>query len=645
VRKAPGTTDYRDMKKDGKAHPERVDMAPDGRQHRWWDETGPQCAQAVTAAVRFLQKQQVNRVRQQSISARLYGNIHSANAMGANYSHFIGTGQRTATKDRVTYNVTQSAVDTLTARVGETKPRAYYLSSGGSYKQQKYAKKLNQIVEGIFYETHTYDLGLKAFRDSAIWGDGFVHVFGRGGKVRHERVMSAELWMDETEAQYGNPRTIHRVKVIDRDELIGQFPKSKAKILSADRATDTMARSNASISDMVTVAESWHLGVMDEKGKMSGGLHAVTLVGADHMLTEPEEWEHNFFPFARIPWCERPLGYWSQGLCEQLQGQQIELNKNLWLIQRSMHMAGTVKVLIANGSKISKESINNEVGTVITYTGNKPEWVVAQPIHEIFVQNVERISQRMYHQAGVSEMSAAQKKPAGLNSGRALREAEDIESDRHRTISRQNDNLYMQIAALDLIIAKGMAERGELLPVKVPGKLAYNDIDWSKDLKGIDTSEFIQQCFPVSRLPRDPSGRLQTIQEYIQAGVISPRQGRRALDFADIDSIESLANAQEDLITSVLDAMVDDGKYEPPEPTDDLSLAKEMVVEYIQKFRTLDLEPERLDMLRNWSSQVDALVARAAPPMPAGSPGVTPQAAPMPQPTSDLVPNVPGPTA
>jgi hypothetical protein len=171
-----------------------------------------------------------------------------------------------------------------------------------------------------------------------------------------------------------------------------------------------------------------------------------------------------------------------------------------------------------------------------------------------------------------------------------------------------------------------------------------------KDIGNIDDDEFVMQCFPVSRLPRDPAGRLQTIQEYIQAGMISQRQGRRALDFADIDSIESLANAQEDMISKVLDAIVDDGEYQPPEPTDDLALAKEMVVEYIQRYRALDLEPDKLNLLRNFNSQVDTLQKRAmapAPGLPPGMPtapqdGSAPQAAPMAPPKSDLIPNAPG---
>lgn len=579
-------------------------------------------------------------------SAHLYGNISLYGASGAVYSQLLA--QQKPSK-AITFNAVQSIIDTVTSRIGETKPRPYYLTSGGNWKSQRKAKHLNKFTEGNFYETKTYDTGLKSFRDSAISGDGFMFVFARGEKIVHERVMGSEIWVDEVEAQYGFPRNMHRLKVVDRDELCAYFPDRKKVILDANKTSDGRG-SVSNISDMVTVAESWHLAAPDADGEMMGGKHAITLISGEKMLVEPEDWPYDFFPIARVPWCERPIGYWSQGLAEQLQGEQLELNKELQLIQRSMHLAGSLKVFLRNGSKIVKEHINNEIGAIVSHTGEPPVFFCPEPIHAVYFENVNRIIERMYRRAGVSELTAASRKPEGLDSGKAIREFEDIESDRFRTITRQNDNLYLAVAALDVCMAQEMRKAGKAPRVRVPGKYSFDEVDFKRDIGDLDGTEYVMQCFPVSRLPRDPSGRLATIQEYIQAGFITPRQGRRALDFPDLDTIESLANAQEELLTKVLDDICDGENpqedYQPPEPTDDLSLAKELVLEYIQRGRLLDLEPERLDLLRQWSTQVDALQSRAMAAMgpPPGAPGAEgqPQAAPMPPPQSDLIPNAPG---
>lgn len=598
---------------------------------------GDPAAESIFAALAFLQKHQQARMRQSLTSARLYGNIPLYGSAGVAYARLIQS--QSATKDRMTFNAIQSVVDTVVARIGETKPKPYFLTSGGNYKAQRKAKKLNQFVEGCFYETRTYDLGLEAFRDAAIWGDGFIHVFGRNGKIVHERVMESELWIDEEEGKYGFPRTLYRYKSIDRDELAGYMPDKKKQILNA--SADVKGIRSNSVADLLQVIECWHLGSVTPDGEYVGGKHCIAI--KEHMLVE-ESWDYNLFPFAKIPWAKRPIGYFSQGVCERRQGEQIELNNELWLIQRSMKLAGTVKVFLRNGSKVVKEHINNEIGAIISHTGEPPVFFCPEPIHQVYFENVNRIIERIYRGEGVSELTASSKKPEGLDSGAAIREYEDIESDRFRSISRQNDNLYLDICKLDVLVAQELAEGKHGPKVRVPSKRAFEEIDWKRDIGNLKDSEYVLQCFPISRLPRDPAGRLQTIQEYIQAGFMTPRQGRRALDFPDLDTIESLANAQEDLVTKILDDIIDSGEYRPPEPTDDLSLDKELVVEYIQRYRLLELEDDKMAMLRAWSSQVDAFQSQAeaamAPPpgMPAGG---TPQAVPTPPPVSQLLPNAP----
>ena len=642
MKRAPGTIDYSKLTKDGE---KPRDDRPGDHNKRWWTLKEGEIADSITGTVEFLERAQSARLRQHVISARLYGNLALTGGAANAYARLLASNS--AVKDRVTFNAIQSIIDTLTSRIGETKPRPYYLTSGGSYAQQRKAKKLNQFTEGVFYETGTYDKGLDCFRDSAIWGDGLMHVFGRAGKLRHERVLGSELWVDEVESKYGFPRNMYRVKDVDRDELAESFsdePKVQAIIMKASPASEMDGGRGDTNSDMVRVVEAWHLAAENDAGKLSGGAHAIIVAGAKQKsgVLVRDEWEYDFFPFARLPWCKRPVGFWSQGLCEQLQGEQLELNKELWFVQRSMQLAGSVKVAVRAGSKISKEHINNEIGGILEYTGDPPVFFCPEPIHPVFFENINRIIERMYKQSGATEMSASGQKPAGLDSGKALREYQDIESERHRTTSRLNDNFYLAIAALDATFARELSGYN----VKVPGRNSFDRIDFKKDIGNIKDDDFVRQCFPVSRLPRDPAGRLQTIQEYIQAGFMTPRQGRRALDFPDLDAVESLANAQEDLLTKVLDNIMDGGPYRTPEPTDDLAMAKEMVLENIQRYRQYDdADGEILDRLRRWNSQVDALMKRAMGPglaaAPSGAPGTpspTPQGQPTQAPTSNLMP-------
>jgi len=142
----------------------------------------------------------------------------------------------------------------------------------------------------------------------------------------------------------------------------------------------------------------------------------------------------------------------------------------------------------------------------------------------------------------------------------------------------------------------------------------------------------------VSSLPSDPAGRLQTVQEYAQAGYLSPRQARRLLDFPDLEQVESLANAQENAIVRDLDRIVEDGEMTPPDAFTDLAMARELALQYLAEGKCNGLEEERMELLRRYVADVDTL---QNPPAPLMLPEAVPQAPPVPAAPSDLVPNVP----
>lgn len=587
---------------------------------------------AISARVNFLQQHQSSRRFRHVAYARLYGNANMYGVAG-DMGRAMALAEQSGPKERVTHGVTQSIIDTVVAQVGENKPRPYFLTSGGTYKEQRRAKRLNQFTEGIFYENRGYELGGDAQRDAEVFGDGLIHIWDRKGRVCWERVLAGELWVDEAEGMYGKPRELHWVRPVDREMLLAAFPDAREVILSSEAEPIANYIPVASQADMVMVRESWHLRSGEDA---DDGKHTISIAGG--LLDPILPWEHDFFPFARFTSMTRPMGYWGQGAAERLQSKHIEINKLLWLIQRSMHMAGTFKVFIQAGSKIVKEHINNEIGAIIEWKGSEPKFFVPNVVPMEYYSHFQTLVRACYEQEGVSLQVSTGEKPAGLNSGEAQRVYRDTVALRMKTRERLNERAFMDAAEVSIAIARDIALRDGKYTVSHPNKRALDEVSMSAD--ELDPSGWDVKCFPTSSLPKDPAGRLQTIQEYIQAGFMTPRQGRRALDFPDLEAVESLANASEDLLTKLLDAICDDGEYTPPEPTDDLQLGKELVIEYINRGRALDLEPERLDLLRNWSAQVDALQAAATPPMPAAMPGqdASPQAQPAAPPTSNLLP-------
>ena len=601
---------------------------------QWWACPVEQRAEAVSGIIHLIKQYDTKRQSQYTLDEQMYGNTNLSSVNGQRYSQ--QSGQKLTIRDRVTYNVVQAGIDTIVAKMSKNRPKPLFLTSGGDYKMQRKARKLDKFVDGVFYENDAYMLGGDGFRDACIRGDGLIHVFNHEDRVKFERVNPREIYVDPVEAYYGFPRQMHRAKNIDRDVVMQLWPKHKALIEQCDPAFTDISGQGENVSDQITVVESWHL----RSGKdAKDGLHSINI---DAGNIEDERWDEDVFPFARMPWCKKTDGFWSQGAAEQGQSVQLEINKILWIIQRSMHLAGSFKILLKNGSKVPKEHLNNDLGTIVTYNDTPPQYITPPIVPVEYYQHLTNLENKYFAQLGISQLSVASEKPAGLNSGKALREFNDIETERFMTVGQAYERFYLDLAKLTISCAKSIYTRTGEYKVKVPQKGFIETIDW----KDVDLREdqYVMKIFPVSSLPNDPAGRLQTVQEYAQAGFLDPLTAKKLLDFPDLEQEENLGNAQEDWITKTLDAIVDDGEYSPPEPEMKLDLAKTLILQYIAYGSANGLEPEKITMLRNWNTQIGVLVAKATPPMPAPAPTGTPNqplAVAAPPQQSDLLNNTP----
>lgn len=602
---------------------------------KWWLEPKKTLADSVISVFKTIYENDSSRRTQYQISTRLYGNINIVGASGSAGSKV--QSNTSAINDRLTYNLIQSVIDTLVSKMAKNRPKPMFLTSGGDWQLQTKAKKLEKFIDGIFYANKAQDLGIACIRDSLVKGDGVIYVFVRDNQIKYEKVPVDELSVDQAESEFSEPRQIHRTKNIDRGVLKELFPDKKSVIEICNQATTDTTGNASNVSDLISVVESWHL----PSGKDAmDGKHAI-VINSGELLSE--SYDKDYFPFAMLPWSKRLTGYWSQGLSEQLQNLQLEINKILWVIQRSMHMAGSYKVLIENGSKIVTEHLTNDIGAIIHYNDTAPQYITPPALQQEWFQHLQQCKQLGFEQAGISMLSASSVKPAGLDSGKALRTLNDIESERFLAFGKAYERFFLDLTSITISMAKDLYEELEKNGNKDDAKITYvgekfiETIPW-EDVAPED-DEFVLKAYPVSQLPDDPSGRLATIQEYAQAGYLSPRSARRLLDFPDLDQVEDLANAEEDYLNKILEDICDKGEYTPPDNFDDPQLARELALQYMAKGKLHNLDPARIDMISTFISQIDLLVEKAMPPQPDP---MTPQAMPQPQPTSDLIQNVPG---
>ncbi len=600
---------------------------------QWWKAPSDrELSTQLLSTAAYLKESQGYRQRQAAIYARLYGNMSLFNFIGSNVSKLEQTGGLPT--DRPTFNVIQSAADTLISRITQSRPAPVFLTDNSDYRERRLAKQLNNFVQGEFYQTKAYEKSAIIMRDALVEGTGCLKVFEtQDDKVGLERVLLTELLTDPNESIYGDPRQLYQLKLVDRAVLMENFPKFKATLERAEKAfPDNSADSSKTVSDQVMVVEGWRL----KSGKdATDGRHTIACTAG---IIFDEEFTKDKFPFVFLHYSPRLLGFWAQGLAEQLMGTQMEINSLLYTISKAIKLVGVPRIFIEDGSKVVKSHNNNDIGTIITYRGIKPSYEVAQCVPQELYAQLQRLIDYGYQQCGVSAMQASSNKPAGLNSGEAIRSYDDISTDRFASLARKYDNLFIDLAYLVVDTAMDICERTGKYQTVYPNKNGTKQIDLPK--MTLLKDPFVIQCFNMSSLPRDPAGRMQKVTEMIQSGMISVKEGRRLLDYPDLEQNEKLANASEERIFQILDEIVEDGKYTPPDPFMDLELANELTVQYYNLYVASKLEEERAQMLRDFFAQIQTLKQAAMPPpMPAGAP--TPQALPEALPQSPLIPNAP----
>lgn len=592
----------------------------------WWNvKNGKELSTEVFQYVNRITTEQAYRQTDNWRNMRLYGNIESYSTRSYG---FYRSETGTTSQNRVTLNVVQSMIDTVVSKITKNKPKPTFLTEGGDWELQARAKKLTQFVEGQFQATQFYAKRAIAFQNSCIFGTGPLKIFREGKDIRVEQVFVDEIIVDDAEAVYGEPRQMHQLKKIHRDVLMGMFP-DHADMIEVVTSTEISQYASNSIdksSNMVTVIESWRLPSV--KGAKDGR-HCINIDGLNLL---DEEWKRDYFPFINWRWSVRPLGFFGQGISEQLTGIQLEINKILRTIQISMHLVSIPKIFVESSSSVVSSHLNNKIGGIIKYKGQVPTEGKLGTIPSELFAHLDRLYSRAFEIVGVSQMSATAQKPAGLDSGKALREFSDIESERFMSVGRRDEDVVLQASTMYIDCAKEIYEEYGEYKVKVSSGQSIKILDWSD--VNMDEDKYVMRVYPTSALSSTPSGKLQDVQELLQSGFINKEDGLKLLDFPDLRQFMNMANAGVENIDRAIEMMIEDGQYETPEPYQNLNYGIQKMQQAYLMYKTNGAPESRLELFRRWIADAGALISKANQPPP-----TQPGAAIMP-PDQSMVPAV-----
>ena len=597
---------------------------------RWWNFSKEDIYKHIFGTVEMLENRQTYRSLANIKHSRLYSNLEILGVYAGIYTAPVNDH---ILPNRISLNVVKSCVDTVTSKIAKAKPRPVFLTDRGDWALQEKAKSLTQFLDGAFDSMGLYSEKPKSFRDSGVLGTGAVKFYTDETKMEVccERTIIEELLVDDADGIYGKPQVLFQRRLVNKSVLKDMFPKIPDHII--EEATNGIPNNLNSdmVKDLVKVIEAWHL---PSGPNSDDGLHVMCI---DNHTLFVEKWDKCYFPFVFDRWTERLLGFWGMGLAEELLGIQLEINKILKNIQLSMHLFAVPRVYLDNASQINMNGINNDIASFVKYTGKQPIFHTPQAMAPDVYNHLWNLVQKAYEITGISQLSAQSQKPAGLNSGAAIREYQDVESDRFQIVGQRYETTFLDAARIVIDMTKDLAKKGKVI-VKVESDSGMKTINF-KDVN-LDETKYLMRMFPTSILPTQPAGKLQKVTELVQAGFVDKETALDLLDFPDIKAATDKALAPRRVIIKMLDKIINEGVYESPEPFMNLALAERIALDTYLYARSKNVDEERLELVRRFIDDVQSLkqlavqgqqqmMAEAAP---AGI------ATPPPAPVSDILP-------
>ena len=423
------------------------------RRPRWWKNKDSH--QQIAEDMKLLFRQQNSRHIENLTNLRLYGNRFITGLTGDTYEQTDPLQH-----ERLTLNVIQSVIDAATSKIATNKTRAQFLTEGGKWKQQQQAIKLTQFVDGQFYKNKTYPESEDAFTDALIFDIGAVkhHIDDRikdDIQILSERAVATEIWVDQIDAKYGKPRMLYQIKEAGKEVIAGNpnWKKHASRIEQATVIDPDFRRlqPETTLADPCSIMEAWRL------PSYRGGTDGKHVICVDSCTLLEEPWEDEYFPFSFYRWNKRRFGFYGQGLAEQLRTIQISINKILRQVERHMDRASSF-VLAERGAKVVKSHLVNTPWTLLEYTGAAPTFATVQSISPEYFSQLDRLYNRAFEIAGISQLFASSKVPGNLKSGRAISEAKDTESERFMKAGSDWSEFQLDIGDKQICLAKQVDE-------------------------------------------------------------------------------------------------------------------------------------------------------------------------------------------
>lgn len=540
----------------------------------WWEaKSETALGEAIKRHIEDLHQRQAALRRRDAIYEAMYHNKHEfRGSRGARAAISL----RHSGVDATRLNLVRSAIDAITSRVALNIPTVEVAADAAEWSYKLKAKRMTRFVTTKQEETGFRRIAPLCLRDSMIKGVGVTKTTHEDGEIVHDRVPRSELYVDELEGRYGSIRNIHQRKQYSRDVLCAMYPEKKHAILTAPDASsrDYEGRYEAfESSNLVDVFESIHT----PSGKdVDNGVIVHSLCNGVVLSKKP--WRRKRLPYSFVHWSPPTTGFWGTGLAEELVPIQDAIDETMETLHLGFRYGAPLRIFCHRSSRIVKTQLIARVGTIVEHSGPSPE--IKAPSNPVSQQQISWLIQLIdwgYQVSGISQMAASGKKPASLESGRAIQMHHDFETERFQFAESGYQNYVLDVGERDIDEAKAIYgatdENGKKLHGDYHAKWLHRDVVEKINWSDVDLSRdsFKLKMKPVSYLRGTISERLDRAEKFAKAGLVPERWLLPLLDASDLERFIRLESANFNYAEWFVECCMDEDKRLPaPSPISDL---------------------------------------------------------------------------
>lgn len=621
--------------------------------YAWWvrpegerDEEDPRAHEKLSRLIKVVGDAQDARRRAILVYASMYGGSGNLNGLLAMGGRTTSTAIGPRAESGLSLNVTRNVIDAGVSRIAaKSRPHLTYVTEGGDYEKQHNAELLERGVEGEFYRLDGYARFNRIFRDALVFGDGDLRIEADqdARKVVMTRMVPGQVIVDEDNDLDGDgvPRSYFVLTPIDKFVLAHRLKEDEEKAEAILRLSDDKtAFSSFGFQGQglqVYQYEGWHR----PSGKGAGDGRYTCAVGNCTLVDKP--WDGGRTgrpPIANVRWSDPLAGFYGQGIAEQGKAIQSEINAIVRQIQNGHHLI-CGRWLLEGGSKVIAAHINNDLSSILRYTGTKPDYLVPTIIAPEVYAYLWQLVAKYYELVGINQATAQAQKPQGLDSGEAQRVYADQQEVTLLDKGQRFEDFVKECGQLVTDAAKDLAEHG-VYEVRAANDDGFETIDWA-ELDDPDGYEC--RVAATSGLPGTPSGKIDLAYDLMKLGDFDTGDVMDIVGMPDMLQKTSLKMASKKLVFKKVGEMLRLGKPWAPTPFLNLDEAIALARDMCNLAESKDVEDSRLELVRQF---VDACVKMkpAAPPPPpqAMAPGVAGMMAPggpMPAPGAPGAPPMP----